>query len=615
MKSQSSFSPRLVVIEGRDKGKVIPLKDGTVVVGRSKGDILIQDPRISRSHIALKFDEKKGTLEFTDLKSLNGTIINGSTKETGALKDGDKLQLGNTLFDCQITPAGEEATIKATVATRKKNIEETQLSDLISLESSIREPAALKEAKQDTGQVPLPPTEAPAAVVTGGRFTVVVQKFHALPKRTRNLAAGAALVIVLALLVGRNDGTNSNLGQEIKEVRSIATSGKIVEATTRAEALVTRNNTNPEALLLLGDLYLGAKLNEKAILTYRKVHDFEPPVPIAHLRIIRALMRSGLVEEASHELKHVDDVLKKEGPHSKELFLEAAQVFIEFKELKQPPEKVFILAKALQTTLAPESPIGFKLEAQVLFQTGRNEEAVQSLEKALHLDPKDEWSYENLAFAKLSGKDAVGATRVVDEWMVATPGSTKPMLVMAYLKFNEGKPQDAQPLLQRVIEVLARTPTNPHYAEALNLLGQIFIQQNQPDIASTYLKQACSLGFEQSCRSPVLSGTTLKTPGEVSVGTEFGKASPTPERAGASGGAVGTGAGVVTPESMKKEMSGAGAAGAATPVETPAVEALPTADAARGNSGAVDSPTSAGAGAAPATPENTAPSGSPSVKQ
>ena len=39
-KSQQT-SPRLVVIEGKDKGKVIPLKGGTLVIGRSKGDVIV----------------------------------------------------------------------------------------------------------------------------------------------------------------------------------------------------------------------------------------------------------------------------------------------------------------------------------------------------------------------------------------------------------------------------------------------------------------------------------------------------------------------------------------------------------------------------------------------
>lgn len=513
MGSQSSFTPRLVVIEGKDKGKVIPLKDGTVVLGRSKGDILIHDPRISRSHIALKFDEVSGSLEFTDLKSLNGTILNGENKESGALKDGDKLQLGNTVFDCQITRDGDDATIKASVERKKKSSkktteplpEESALSDLIPIESSVKEPAALAEMREDTGQMN----------IKEGKKVSLLSKFKNLPKRIRTVAVAGACAILMIVVFTRKETPSGNLGQEIREIRKIAMSGGMQEATVRAESLVNLNGSNPEALLLLGDLYLGSKQNERAIMMYRKVHELTPPVPIAHLRLIRALMKSGLAEEAAQETRHVDDVLKKEGPHSRELFMEAAQVYIEFKELKQPPEKVFILAKALQTSLAPDNSIGFKLEAQTLFQQGRNEEAVQSLERALQIDPKDEWVYENLAFAKLSAKDIAGATKTVDQWISAANNSTKPMLVMAYLKFNDGKLEDAQPILTRVIEHLGKTPTDPHYAEALNLLGQIYVQQNQPDIATSYLKQACSLGFEQSCAIAATVGS--KGPGPASV--------------------------------------------------------------------------------------------------
>lgn len=520
MGSHSSFTPRLVVIEGKDKGKVIPLKEGTVVLGRSKGDILIHDPRISRSHITLKFDEQSGKIEFTDLKSLNGSLINGEAKEAGELKDGDKLQLGNTVFDCQITRDGEDATIKASAHPPKKSskakppvelpLEDSNPdgSDLIPIESAPKEPAVLQEIKEDTGQMDLrKPAKKPSKIFK-------LNSFHP-PKRLRTLTIAGALGILMIWVMNRPDSSPGNLQQEIREVRLLALQGNMQSALVKAEVLAGQHATDPEALLLLGDLYLGSKQTERAILTYRRVHDFEPPVPIAHLRLVRALMRSGLNEEALHEISHIDDVLTKEGPHSKELFMEAAQVFIEYKELKQPPEKIFILAKALQTTLAPDSPLGFKLEAQTLFQQNRGEEASQALQRALQLDPKDEWTYENLAFAKLSGKDLIGATHVVDQWISAAPQSTKPLLVMAYLKFNDGKLQEAQPILQKIIERLAKTPTNPHYAESLNLLGQIYIQQNQNDVAATYIKQACSLGFEQSCSHALVSGT--KGPGPASI--------------------------------------------------------------------------------------------------
>ena len=59
MVSKSKFAPRLVIIEGQEKGKVIPLQSGSAIIGRSKGDIIVQDPRVSRSHAAIQYDEKK----------------------------------------------------------------------------------------------------------------------------------------------------------------------------------------------------------------------------------------------------------------------------------------------------------------------------------------------------------------------------------------------------------------------------------------------------------------------------------------------------------------------------------------------------------------------------
>ena len=64
MSAKATIVPRLVIIEGKDKGKIIPLYDGTAIIGRSKGDVVVQDPRVSRSHIAIHYDSNTEKLSF-----------------------------------------------------------------------------------------------------------------------------------------------------------------------------------------------------------------------------------------------------------------------------------------------------------------------------------------------------------------------------------------------------------------------------------------------------------------------------------------------------------------------------------------------------------------------
>jgi hypothetical protein len=119
-----NFKAQLVIIEGNDKGKTLPLSPGTMIIGRSKTQIVINDPRISREHVKLEFDSEKGTLRFTDLKSLNGCQLNGQPVASGEIKDGDRLQVGNTLLDCQMSQLQQMTEL--TQDTRKEPVLRTE---------------------------------------------------------------------------------------------------------------------------------------------------------------------------------------------------------------------------------------------------------------------------------------------------------------------------------------------------------------------------------------------------------------------------------------------------------------------------------------------------------
>ena len=92
------------------------MKDGTVVMGRSKGDVCRSRSENFAFSRCAAFRSAYSKLSFTDLKSLNGTLLNGDISESGELHDGDQLQLGNTLFDCQI--GSSEETLASTPARK-----------------------------------------------------------------------------------------------------------------------------------------------------------------------------------------------------------------------------------------------------------------------------------------------------------------------------------------------------------------------------------------------------------------------------------------------------------------------------------------------------------------
>lgn len=94
--------PLLVVEKGHDKGKGIPVPDGsTVIIGRDSSTALpLRDTMTSRMHC--KIQSMEDGFYLTDLESMNGTYLNGEkVREQVKLEHGDLIKIGDTLFTFQ----------------------------------------------------------------------------------------------------------------------------------------------------------------------------------------------------------------------------------------------------------------------------------------------------------------------------------------------------------------------------------------------------------------------------------------------------------------------------------------------------------------------------------
>ncbi len=87
--------PWLVIVNGRTSvGKMYRL-ESTLVIGRApQCDVHLDEDGISRRHARL-LRRDDGTVHIQDLESRNGTFVNGEKIEMYALRDGDKIQIGN----------------------------------------------------------------------------------------------------------------------------------------------------------------------------------------------------------------------------------------------------------------------------------------------------------------------------------------------------------------------------------------------------------------------------------------------------------------------------------------------------------------------------------------
>ena len=93
---------KLVVLDGKQQGKEIPLPETVFVIGRdSSCHLRPHCSSVSKLHCAIA--SWAGLVRVQDLKSRNGTLLNGD-RISGevAAKDGDRLQIGTLRFEFRI---------------------------------------------------------------------------------------------------------------------------------------------------------------------------------------------------------------------------------------------------------------------------------------------------------------------------------------------------------------------------------------------------------------------------------------------------------------------------------------------------------------------------------
>jgi len=85
-------SSRLVLLTG-DQETSFPLNRDTYTIGRHRNnDIVISDPKVSSFHA--RIDRTAEGFLLVDLKSRNGSYVNGKRIETAVLKTGDEVRMG-----------------------------------------------------------------------------------------------------------------------------------------------------------------------------------------------------------------------------------------------------------------------------------------------------------------------------------------------------------------------------------------------------------------------------------------------------------------------------------------------------------------------------------------
>jgi diguanylate cyclase (GGDEF)-like protein len=85
----------LIVLAGENLGQMFPIRETETVIGRAAdASVRLNDDGVSRRHAKIVYKQDEVTVE--DMKSANGTLLNGQLVERAVLRDGDKIQVGST---------------------------------------------------------------------------------------------------------------------------------------------------------------------------------------------------------------------------------------------------------------------------------------------------------------------------------------------------------------------------------------------------------------------------------------------------------------------------------------------------------------------------------------
>ena len=158
------------------------LGDRPITIGRSpEADVVVLDEKVSRVHCGIRLWD--GEFFIKDLKSRNGTTVNGQRVEMVRLNPGDRIRVGSTTFqfEHEAAPPSGDALKEMQQAMADGKGYSTLLQEIVEdiAAPAAAEPAAQKAIPAEPDQKPAPPKpvmKKPGAPKTGTPFKVVIRK-------------------------------------------------------------------------------------------------------------------------------------------------------------------------------------------------------------------------------------------------------------------------------------------------------------------------------------------------------------------------------------------------------------------------------------------------------
>lgn len=242
----------------------------------------------------------------------------------------------------------------------------------------------------------------------------------------------------------------------LADIRETAANNDLSGARSKTDALLLKNPSNSEALLIKGNLLSIDGDASGALAEYRKAIEAKPAYLTAHSAAIISLLQAGKIDDAANQLA----TLKKIAPNNPQTFYLDAQVSYQRKEFKAARESAQQLLR-----ISPNNPLALQVAGAIEYQLRSFLQAETYLAKALQI----------------------------------TPGLTlaRQLLISSYLRAGQsGKALDA---LQPVLGSIDKN------AALLALAGEAYLQHGEPNKAAEYLAKASKLEPDSAAKKTSLA--------------------------------------------------------------------------------------------------------------
>ncbi len=158
------------------------LGEQPITIGRSPdADVVLMDEKISRIHCGIRLWD--GEFYVKDLKSRNGTWVNGERLEVCKLKPGDLVRVGSTSFNFELDPEmGQETAIHEIEGQMEMGHGYTTI--LREIVHDANEKPSAKAAPDTPSGMPVPPSESAEGQKKSGSPRTIVMKRKPATKLT-----------------------------------------------------------------------------------------------------------------------------------------------------------------------------------------------------------------------------------------------------------------------------------------------------------------------------------------------------------------------------------------------------------------------------------------------